>query len=249
MEQYMADVRRLADEFKVFVAEALDMKPTALAHLFDGTPFDRLMLAKYSRPSSNEDDRENQAIQGKGMHKDSSFLTFLLPGTSHGGLEALSPAKEWIPVPLVPGAIIINVGMQLEALTDGVCYAALHKVSIKPEHFIDGDGNELGPRFAYPLFHTISLDTNQTEPLEMSPRICAMVRDDMARRNARVNLRRLFQAGCAGYGVFGTRLRVYRKVTQRWWPQYLDLLTFDKAPQLTAALCSGSQVTTGSSTQ
>lgn len=84
----MTEVRRLADEFQVLVAEALDMKPTALAHLFDGTPFDRLMLAKYPFPSSSEDATDDQAIQGKGIHKDASFLTFLLPGTSHRGLEA-----------------------------------------------------------------------------------------------------------------------------------------------------------------
>lgn len=141
----------------------------------------------------------------------------------------------------------MNVGMQLEALTDGVCFAALHRVSMRPEYFVDSEGNDLGPRFAFPLFNTISLDANQAEPVEMSPHISGMVRDDMARRNARVSLRRLFQAGCAGYGVFGTRLKVYRKVTQRWWPQYADFLTPDKIPELTAALCSGSQVASGSS--
>ncbi|KAJ5905362.1 oxidoreductase [Penicillium subrubescens] len=233
-ETYMIEMKRLADDFNVLVAEALDMKPTALAHLFDGTPFDRLMLAKYPLPD------EDQEIQGKGKHKDASFLTFLLPGTSHGGLEALSQTNDWIPVPPVPGALIVNVGMQLEALTDGVCYAAFHRVLIRREDFVDSDGHDLGPRFSFPLFHTISLDANQSEPLEMSPHICVMARDDMARRNARVSLRRLFQAGCAGYGVFGTRLKVYPKVTQRWWPQYLDFLTPDKVPQLTAALCSGS---------
>jgi isopenicillin N synthase-like dioxygenase len=243
MEQYMAELRRLAEDFQVFVAEALDMKPDALAHLFDGTPFDRLMLAKYTLPSSPENAADNQAIQGKGRHTDSSFLTFFLPGTPHRGLEALSQTNEWIEVPFVPGALIVNVGMQLEALTDGVCFAALHRVLIRPEHFVDGDGNDLGPRFAFPLFNTISLDANQLEPLEMPPHICAMVRDDTARRNARVSLRRLCQTGCAGYGVFATRLKGYRKVTHRWWPQYSDLLTPDKMPQLTMALCSGAQVT------
>ncbi|OOQ87247.1 oxidoreductase, 2OG-Fe(II) oxygenase family [Penicillium brasilianum] len=241
MERYMTEVRKLADEFKVFVAQALDMKPTALAHLFDGIPFDRLMLAKYSPAASPEQAADKQGVQGKGVHKDASLLTFLLPGTSHGGLQALSPANEWIPVPPVPGAMIINVGIQLEALTDGVCYAALHKVVMRPEHYVDSNGNDLGPRFSFPLFHTISLDAIQKEPLDVPPHILALVRDDEARRNARVSLRRLFQAGSAGYGVFATRLRVYQKVTQRWFPQYLDLLSLDKIPQLGAALHSESK--------
>jgi isopenicillin N synthase-like dioxygenase len=217
MERYMAEDRKLADEFKVFVVQILDMKPTALAHLFDGTPFDRLMLAKYSPAASPEQAADKQGVHGKGVHKDSSFLTFLLPVTSHGGLQALSPANEWIPVPPVPGAMIINVGIQLEALTDGVCYAAFHKVVMRPEHFVDSNGNDLGPRFSFPLFHTISLDTIQKEPLYVSPHILALARDDEARQDAQVSVRRLFQAGNAGYGVF--LFEGISKVTQRWWPQ------------------------------
>ncbi|KAJ5380124.1 oxidoreductase [Penicillium cataractarum] len=242
MERYMTELRKLADEFKIFVAEALGLESNALAHLFDGAPFDRLMLAKYPQPTSPEQATEEQTVQGKGVHKDASLLTFLLPGTSHGGLEALSSTGEWIPAPPVPGTMIINVGLQLEALTGGVCYAALHKVVMRPELFVDSNGNDLGPRFSFPFFHTISLDAIQTDPLDLPPHILALVRDDDARRQARVRLRRLFQAGSAGYGVFASRLIVYQKVTQRWWPQFLDLLSFEKHVELGAALQSYSQI-------
>ncbi|KAJ6089965.1 hypothetical protein N7467_005181 [Penicillium canescens] len=226
MERYMTEVKSLADEFKLMVAQALDLETTELLQLFDNKPFDRLMLAKYVPPPSTSADHaakcsEAKEIQGKGAHKDASWLTFLLPGSPHGGLEAMNAAGDWIPVPPRPGAMIINVGMQLEAMTDGVCSAAFHRVVTRPRDFLDHNGNDLGPRFSFALFHNISLDLRQEKCLNISPHIAALVTNDEVRRNARIFLRRLFQQGCPGEGIFATRLKVYQQVTEKWYPDRL----------------------------
>jgi isopenicillin N synthase-like dioxygenase len=226
MERYMAEVKILADEFKLMVAQALDLETNELLQLFDDKPFDRLMLAKYVPPPSTSADHaakcsEAKEIQGKGAHKDASWLTFLLPGSPHGGLEAMNAAGDWIPVPPRPGAMIINVGLQLEAMTDGVCSAAFHRVVTRPPDFLDHNGNDLGPRFSFPLFHNISLDLRQEKCLNISPHIAALVTNDEVRRNARIFLRRLFQRGCPGEGIFATRLKVYQQVTEKWYPDRL----------------------------
>lgn len=98
------------------------------------------------------------------------------------------------------------------------------------------------------------------EPLRRTPNTATMAHLDFSkhkgmivpggRSSARKCTARLVESSyktSAGYGVFGTRLKVYRKVTQRWWPQYSDFLTPDKLPQLTTALVSGVQVVSGSS--
>ncbi|KAE8137811.1 putative oxidoreductase [Aspergillus pseudotamarii] len=218
IETYMAEVAKLADEFKVLIAEALGIHLPELMNLFDAEPFGRLTLAKYSKPESGS---EEQLTQGKGRHKDSGFLTFLLPGTPHMGLEAMNAAGEWIPVPPIPGAMIINVGVQLEALTDGVCNAAIHRVLVQRRDFIDDHGHDMGPRFSFPLFLTISLNKACKKPLDLPQHILAMVTDDDVRQTARSNLQRLFQGGCAGNRVFNERLRVYRKAAHKWWPDHL----------------------------
>jgi isopenicillin N synthase-like dioxygenase len=226
IEQYMAEAKALTEEFKPMVAQALDIDFNELLQLFDDEPFDRLMLAKYALPPSptadhSESCREAKEIQGKGAHKDASWLTFLLPGSAHGGLEAMNAAGNWIPVPPRPGTIIVNVGMQLESMTDGVCSAALHRVVTRPQDFVDEEGNDRGPRFSFPLFHNISLDLRREETLNIPSHISALVTNDEVRRNARIFLRRLFQRGCPGEGIFATRLRVYQQVTEKWYPERL----------------------------
>ncbi|RAL08709.1 putative oxidoreductase [Aspergillus homomorphus CBS 101889] len=226
IEQYMTAAKTLSEEFKVTVAQALDIEPMEIMKLFDDTPFDRLMLAKYSPPPSSTIDHSGRCkdapdTQGKGPHKDASWLTFLLPGSPHGGLEAMNAAGDWIPVPPRPGAIIVNVGMQLEAMTDGVCCAALHRVVTRLQDFVDDNGNDRGPRFSFPFFHNIGLDLRREEPLSIPPHISALVTSDEARRNARLFVRRLFQRGCPGEGIFATRLMVYQEVAKEWYPHRL----------------------------
>ena len=63
---------------------------------------------------------------GVGPHKDYGFLAVI--EQSQPGLQVLDRAGEWQPVPLVPGALVVNGGELLELASGGAFMAATHRV-------------------------------------------------------------------------------------------------------------------------
>lgn len=88
---------------------------------------------------------------GIGAHTDYECLT-LLKGTSPG-LEVLNGAGEWIDVPPVAGAYVVNIGDMLELWSNGQFVATNHRVRKVTEE-----------RYAFPLFFSVDYDT-LVEPL------------------------------------------------------------------------------------
>lgn len=83
---------------------------------------------------------------GIGAHTDYECFTILLPTAP--GLEVLNGAGEWIDVPLIDGAFVINVGDMLEVLSNGDFVATSHRVrKVKEE------------RYSFPLFCSLDYDT------------------------------------------------------------------------------------------
>lgn len=72
-------------------------------------------------------------VQGVGAHKDSGVLTLLLVEPDSEGLQVELTAGEWVDVPPLPGAFIVNIGELLEVATGGYLRATQHRVlSPKP---------------------------------------------------------------------------------------------------------------------
>lgn len=89
--------------------------------------------------------------QGIGAHTDYECFTLLLPTAE--GLEVMNGAGEWIPVPVVPDAYVVNIGDMLEIWTNGAFVATSHRVrKVKEE------------RYAFPLFFSCDYHT-KVEPL------------------------------------------------------------------------------------
>lgn len=66
--------------------------------------------------------------QGVGPHADWGFLTLLLQDDT-GGLQARPPrATEWVDVPPIEGALVVNVGEMLEVATHGYLVSTVHRV-------------------------------------------------------------------------------------------------------------------------
>ncbi|KAH8079790.1 acetyl-CoA synthetase-like protein [Cristinia sonorae] len=66
--------------------------------------------------------------QGMHEHRDpSTFLTCLIQ--SRAGLQAQNYEGEWIDIPMVPGGVVCNIGMQLMKLTGGKLVATTHRVN------------------------------------------------------------------------------------------------------------------------
>ncbi|MFN4240285.1 MAG: isopenicillin N synthase family dioxygenase [Erythrobacter cryptus] len=60
-------------------------------------------------------------------HGDINTITLLL-GAEEAGLELLTRKGEWLPIPAVKGALVINVGDMLDRLTNGRLRSTTHRV-------------------------------------------------------------------------------------------------------------------------
>ncbi|WP_254789824.1 isopenicillin N synthase family oxygenase [Variovorax sp. OV329] len=93
--------------------------------------------------------------QGIGSHTDYECFTILMPTAP--GLEVLNGAGEWIAVPVLPGAFVINIGDMLEVLSNGTFVATRHRVRKVQEE-----------RYSFPLFCACDYDT-LIEPIVPAP--------------------------------------------------------------------------------
>ena len=91
-------------------------------------------------------------VMGIGAHTD--YECFTLLHATAAGLQALNGLGQWIEVPPVPGAFIVNIGDVMEILTNGEFVATSHRVrKVKEE------------RYSFPLFFSLDYDT-AIAPLE-----------------------------------------------------------------------------------
>lgn len=83
---------------------------------------------------------------GIGAHTDYECFTILLPTAD--GLEVQNGAGEWIDVPVVEGAFVINIGDMLEVMSNGQYVATMHRVRKVQQE-----------RYAFPFFCACDYDT------------------------------------------------------------------------------------------
>ena len=141
------------DGFAFDSAYVKDGQPRGWANwLVDG----RLMLGQYphcqpAEPGPSADDaRFGADTLAVGEHTDYGFLT-LLRQDECGGLEARLASGEWVDVPPVAGAIVVNLGDALEFWTNGNVRAARHRV--RP-------AAAAAPRHSIVLFHAARDDAD-----------------------------------------------------------------------------------------
>jgi isopenicillin N synthase-like dioxygenase len=92
---------------------------------------------------------------GVNAHHDAGFLTVLAAGQTPG-LEVQSPSGDWIPVPIVPDAFVINLGEMLQGISQNYLIATPHRVITEETRFSAG------------YFHGPSLHTSLA-PLPLAP--------------------------------------------------------------------------------
>ncbi len=121
-----------------------------------GLPEDRFLRYVNKPPSQLRlihypHDPDARDVQGIGAHTDYECFTLLLPTTE--GLEVMNGDGEWISVPFIEGALVVNIGDMLEVWTNGTFIATSHRVrKVKQE------------RYAFPLFFACDYHT-VVEPL------------------------------------------------------------------------------------
>ncbi|EXB85441.1 Protein SRG1 [Morus notabilis] len=71
-------------------------------------------------------------VLGLKPHSDKSGITVLLPDQEVEGLQIFKN-NEWSRVPTIPHALIVNLGDQMEIMTNGIMKSPLHRVTTNPE--------------------------------------------------------------------------------------------------------------------
>lgn len=145
---------RLLRHWAVSLGAAEDLFDAAFADL----PATLIKVVRYPGSAENP--------QGVGAHKDSGVLTLLLVEPDSRGLQVELRTGEWIDVPPVPGAFIVNIGELLEVATGGYLRATQHRV-VAPRSGAD--------RVSIPYFLNPALDA--TIPIiTLPPELAALSR-------------------------------------------------------------------------
>lgn len=120
---WTALLSRVGTELTHAIAAALGRPEDHFDAAFAGEPHWFGKLIRYVGRATDGPD-----AQGVGPHADWGFLTLLLQDDT-GGLQARPPrAPEWIDVPPLDGALVVNVGEMLEVATRGYLVATDHRV-------------------------------------------------------------------------------------------------------------------------
>jgi isopenicillin N synthase-like dioxygenase len=88
-----------------------------------------------------------------GAHSDYGSLTILKPGEGRGGLEVRARSGEWVTVPVVRDAFVVNIGDVMERWTNDRWVSTLHRVTIPPDELAATE-----ERFSMAFFQNPSAD-------------------------------------------------------------------------------------------
>ncbi|MFC5994825.1 isopenicillin N synthase family dioxygenase [Pseudonocardia hispaniensis] len=114
---------RVATELTHAIAACLGLPEDQFDDAFTDAPHWFGKLIRYVGTDSDGLD-----AQGVGPHADYGFLTLLLQD-GIGGLQARPPrATDWVDIPPIDGALVINVGEMLEVATHGYLVSTVHRV-------------------------------------------------------------------------------------------------------------------------
>lgn len=87
-----------------------------------------------------------QLALGMPPHSDYGSLTILLQ--SCAGLQLMDNNKNWFPAPVIKGALIVQLGDQLEVLSNGQYKSVIHRVTVSSEK----------KRFSIASLHSLALN-------------------------------------------------------------------------------------------
>lgn len=124
---YMAGMTRLGQAVMGGMALALGMQRDFFHDQFTSEPFTPFRLFHYPPDTVGVDEEDGQPRFGVQEHTDYGVLTIL--AMDDEGLEVKVRGQEaWLPVPLIPGAYVVNVGDMAELWSCGRFVATPHRV-------------------------------------------------------------------------------------------------------------------------
>lgn len=121
MEAYEAEVKRLAERLTWLMLTSLGVTRGDVKWAGEFTA----AMQMNSYPACPDPDR----AMGLAAHTDSTMLT-ILHQSSTSGLQVFREGADWVTVPPVNGALVVNVGDLLHILSNGSYPSVLHRALV-----------------------------------------------------------------------------------------------------------------------
>lgn len=153
VNQFFERLGGVANQLMAAMSLGLGLGECHLQDLFGERPLSFAKLISYPPTPAGH--------AGVNAHQDAGFLT-LLAQHDIAGLQAQNPAGEWIDVTPRPGALVVNLGEMLQAISGNYFVATTHRVIAREARLSSG------------YFHGPDLRTS-LDPLPLDPSFAAAV--------------------------------------------------------------------------
>lgn len=223
--EYISKMNDLATVFRGLVCEALGISSNSFDRFFKPNQQTKMKIIAYpdsqqlltNNTKSNVLDDDYSTGQGCGPHRDSDLLTYIFQVTNHESLQVQNFQGQWITVPYIPNSLVVNAGQTLEAITQGVCKATIHRV------LIPSPGS--GTRISVPFFQTIDLDVHKLAVDIPEPILALKEQRDAKIRDWAVDTGFQFVPEIdkypVGHYVFRNRIKSHQDVAAKFYPDIL----------------------------
>ncbi|CAI0475234.1 unnamed protein product [Linum tenue] len=126
LETYIQTLKTLASGLLGSMEEALEMEANEMAAKMDDGLQSVAII--YYPPCP-----QPELVLGFTPHSDATCITILSQVNGVGGLQAKTRDGSWVPVNILPNALVVLVGDILEVFSNGLYESAEHRVTVNPD--------------------------------------------------------------------------------------------------------------------
>ncbi|XP_039154834.1 protein SRG1 [Eucalyptus grandis] len=120
LHEYALKIRSVMNDLSKAMARSLELEENSFLNQFGDQPVLETRINFYPPCSGAE-------VLGVKPHLDRSTITILLQDKEVEGLQVLTDG-EWHTVPVIPHALVINLGGLMQVMTNGMFKSPLHRV-------------------------------------------------------------------------------------------------------------------------
>lgn len=132
-KEFASEIEKLAERLLDLLCENLGLEPGYLKNAFAGSKGPTFGTKVSAYPPCPRPD----LVDGLRAHTDAGGIILLFQDDKVSGLQLLRGDGEWVDVPPIRHAIVVNIGDQLEVITNGRYKSVMHRVRTRP------DGNRM----------------------------------------------------------------------------------------------------------
>ncbi|WVZ73460.1 hypothetical protein U9M48_021763 [Paspalum notatum var. saurae] len=133
MQQFASEIQKLSEKLLELLCENLGLEKGYLKQAFAGSNGPTFGTKVSAYPPCPRPDM----VDGLRAHTDAGGIILLFQDDQVSGLQLLSRDGDWVDVPPLRHAIVVNIGDQLEVITNGRYKSVMHRVLTRP------DGNRM----------------------------------------------------------------------------------------------------------